>query len=439
MISRRKFLSLTAVALLSPQNPVEMIVRSGRPEDLEMPPAGFNDFITPVEHFFVRNHTSVPQVDIADWRLKIEGHVEMSLALTMDDLRRMPSYELIGVLECAGNGRAFYDPPVAGLQWTNGAVGNGRWRGVRLADVLQRAGMKAGAVEILLDGADVPLGTMADFQRSIPVKKALHPNTLLAYSMNGETLPVKHGFPLRAVVPGWAGDSWIKWITSVRVLNEEFSGFWMKNAYVYPRKTTPPGTVVAPEAMAPVTSLRVKSAIAFPENGARVESGKRIVIRGAAWSGDSGPVNAVDVSLDRGRTWKAARLTGEMTRFGWRLWEYPWTPLDDGYHVVLSRARDAGGDVQPIVAEWNPSGYLWNAIARVDLNTAETRVAPSSPAAAPSVFRESCLTCHGEDVVRQQRLTRAQWERELNKMIGWGARVRPEDRETLLEYLTRLR
>jgi len=439
MVSRRKFLSIAAAALLSPQNPAEMIVRSARPEDLEMPPVGFTDFITSVEHFFVRSHVAVPQVHIADWRLKVEGHVETPLTLTIEDLRMMPSFELIAVLECAGNGRAFFDPSVAGLQWTNGAVGNGRWRGVRLADVLQRAGMKSGAVEVLFDGADVPLGTMADFQRSIPLKKALHPNTLLAYAMNGETLPVKHGFPLRAVVPGWAGDSWIKWVTSVRVLNEEFSGFWMKNAYVYPKKAVPPGAVVPPEAMTPITSLRVKSVIAFPENGARVESGKRIVIRGAAWSGDAGSVNAVDVSLDRGRSWKAARLSSEMTRFGWRLWEYPWTPLDDGYHIVLARARDTSGDVQPLVAEWNPSGYLWNAIARIELNTAETRAAPSSPAAAPALLRETCMTCHGEDVIQQQRLTRAQWERELNKMIGWGARVRPEDRETLLEYLTRPR
>src|SRR5262245_47783744 len=148
--------------------------------------------------------------------------------------------------------------------------------------------MKSGAVEVLFDGADVPQGTMADVQRSIPLKKALHPNTLLAYAMNGETLPVKHGFPLRAVVPGWAGDSWIKWVTSVRVLNEEFSGFWMKNAYVYPKKAAPPGKVVEPQAIAPVTSLRVKSAIACPDDGARVEARQRIVIRVAAWSGASG-------------------------------------------------------------------------------------------------------------------------------------------------------
>jgi DMSO/TMAO reductase YedYZ molybdopterin-dependent catalytic subunit len=200
-----------------------------------MPDAGFGDFITPIERFFVRSHTAVPKVDLADWRLKIEGHVSNPLTLTMEDLRKMPSVELLGVLECAGNGRAFYDPPVAGLQWRNGAAGNGRWRGVRLTDVLRRAGVKTGAVDVLFDGADVPMGTMADFQRSIPLKKALDPQTLLAYAMNGETLPVKHGFPLRVVVPGWAGDCWTKWLTSVRVLDQEATGFWMKNAYLYPK------------------------------------------------------------------------------------------------------------------------------------------------------------------------------------------------------------
>jgi sulfite oxidase len=439
MTSRRDFLALTVAALLSPQNSVDMIVRSQRPEDLEMPPPGFANFITPIDRFFVRTHVAVPKVNLPEWRLRIEGHLAAPLTLTMDDLRRMPSVELVGVLECAGNGRAFFDPPVAGLQWTAGAVGNGRWRGVRLADLLQRAEIRNGAVEVVFDGADVPIGTMADFQRSIPIKKALHPNTILAYDMNGETLPVKHGFPLRAVVPGWAGDSWTKWLTSIRVVTEEFSGFWMKNAYLYPKKPAAPGTVVAPEAMVPVTSLRVKSSIAFPENGARVEPGKRIVVRGAAWSGEGGPIAGVDVSVDRGRTWKAARLSGEATRFGWRLWEFPWTPTEDAYYIVLVRARDLSGDIQPLVSEWNPSGYLWNAIARIDLNTASSSATPSPVQSPPPILRETCMTCHGDDVIQQQRLTRAQWDRELNKMIGWGARVRPEDRETLLDYLSRLK
>src|SRR6266581_5559881 len=168
MVSRRGFLAMAAAGLLRVQKTpedvshLEMIVRSARPEDLEMPPSGFGDFITPIEHFCVRTHVSVPRVDIAQWRLKVEGDVATPLTLSIDDLRKMPSHELVSVLECAGNGRSMYEPPVAGLQWANGAVGNGRWRGVRLADVLKRAGIKPSSHEILFDGADVPLGTMPD-------------------------------------------------------------------------------------------------------------------------------------------------------------------------------------------------------------------------------------------------------------------------------------
>jgi DMSO/TMAO reductase YedYZ molybdopterin-dependent catalytic subunit len=203
-VSRRLFLSMALSGLAWSQTRLdrsEMIVRAVQPEDLEMPTSAFGDFITPVDHFFVRTHVEVPEVDLATWRLKIEGNVATPLTLSMDELKKMPSVELPAVLECAGNGRSFFEPPVAGLQWANGAVGNGAWRGVRLRDVLERAQMKPGALEVLFDGADVPIGAMADFQRSIPLKKAMHPATLLAYDMNGAALPVKHGFPLRAIVP----------------------------------------------------------------------------------------------------------------------------------------------------------------------------------------------------------------------------------------------
>ena len=195
-----------------------------------MPLSGFSDFITPVDHFFVRTHVYVPTVELSQWRLKVDGEVASPLTWTMDDLKKLPSIELVSVLECAGNGRAFYNPTVPGQQWQNGGVANGRWRGVRLAEVLRKAGIKDSAKEILFDGADAPIGKMADFQRTITVKKALDSNTILAYDMNGAALPVKHGFPLRVVAPGWASDSWTKWVTSISVLDHEFDGFWMVNA-----------------------------------------------------------------------------------------------------------------------------------------------------------------------------------------------------------------
>ena len=444
-IPRRSFFLLVAGALLRADDRLkrDMLVRSVRPEDLEMPLSGFSDYITPIEHFFVRTHVYVPSVNVNGWRLKVEGEVATPLTLAMEDLKKLPTVELVSVVECAGNGRGFYEPPVPGLQWTNGGVGNGRWRGVRLAHVLKRAGIKNSAKEILFDGADVPLGTMPDFQRSIPVKKALDGNTLLAYEMNGETLPVKHGFPLRVVAPGWASDSWVKWLTSIRVLDSEHDGFWMKSAYRRPGKPVAPGTAVPPEQMQPVTSLRVKSVIAAPLDAAQVANGKLVTIRGVAWGGDAGPVTAVDVSLDGGRSWKPATLhEDQRTPFGWRQWEFRWTPPQEAYYTILARARDAAGNTQAFDQEWDPSGYGWNVVPRVGVDVVRELSGTSQPArpsglntAQPAAFKNACLVCHDDDVIRQQRLTRAQWDLEINKMTGWGAKVEAEDRDGLLDYL----
>lgn len=419
-----------------------MIVRAKRPEDLETASFGIGEFLTPNDRFFVRTHTTVPDVDLASWQLQIDGQVATPATLRLSDIQRMPSAEVVGVLECAGNGRRFYEPPVAGLAWTHGAVGNARWKGVRLRDVLARCGIKPDAVEVLFDGADVPLGTMPDFQRSIPVTKALHPDTLLAYEMNGEPLPVKHGFPLRVIVPGWAGNSWVKWVRSVRVLNEKAAGFWMKSAYLQPAGPVPPGATVSADAMIPVTRLRIKSMITNPSVESRIDAGRTTLIHGVAWNGDEGRVIAVDVSTDSGRSWKSARLVGPTTTFGWRLWEFSWKPERNGFLTILARARNSRGDTQPLVPEWNPSGYLWNAGSRVDVHvgTSPVSTAPEAPSIppAPQVFTRACTSCHEDDVVRQQRLTRAQWERELTKMTNWGAAVNANEREALLDYLVRL-
>jgi len=441
--SRRQFLWLAATGvLLGEDRPKrDMIVRSTRPEDLEMPLSGFTDYITPIEHFFVRTHVYVPTVNLSEWRLKVEGEVATPLTLTMDDLKKLPPVELVAVTECAGNGRGLYEPSVPGLQWINGSVGNGRWRGVRLADVLKKAGIKSSGIEVLFDGADQPIGTMQDFRRSIPVKKALDPNTLLAYEMNGETLPVKHGFPLRVVAPGWASDSWAKWVVSIRVLDKESDSFWMKNAYRHPGKPVAPGTPVPPEKMIPVTSLRVKSVIASPTDGGQALIGKPVTIQGVAWSGDAGPITSVDVSVDGGRSWKPAQLGRDKSQFGWRQWALAWTPDREAYYTIMARARDTSGETQPFAQEWNPSGYGWNVVPRVGVDvvaqlSGATQPVPATAAIAqPAGYRTACLTCHEEDVIRQQRLTRAQWDREINKMTGWGAQVKPEEREKFLDYL----
>jgi DMSO/TMAO reductase YedYZ molybdopterin-dependent catalytic subunit len=425
------------------QDKTGMNVLSKRPEDLEMPLSGFSDYITPIEHFFVRTHVYVPTVNLNDWRLSVDGEVATPLTLTMDDLKKLPSVEMVSVVECAGNGRGFVDPPVPGLQWTNGSVGNGRWRGVRLADVLKRAGMKDPAKEILFNGADVPLGTMQDFRRTITVKKALDPNTLLAYEMNGVALPVKHGFPLRVVAPGWASDSWVKWVTNITVLDKEFDGFWMKNAYRKPDHPIAPGSAMAPEKMVPVTSLRVKSVIASPLDGASAKLGDPINIHGVAWSGDKGPVTSIDVSTDGGRSWKAAGLGADKSQFGWRQWSFSFRPDRESYYNVMARATDASGSTQPFAEEWNPSGYGWNVVQTVGVNVVENPQTTASGGTdgsgifggPPLAYKDTCLACHEEDVIRQQRLTRAQWDREITKMTNWGAPIKPDNRDSILNYL----
>ena len=444
--SRRQVLGLAVSGLLTrvvrsqEGGARNMIIRSINPQDFEMPLDGFQTFLTPLDTFFVRTHVYAPKVDLASWKLQVSGEVTNAVAFTMDELKRLPRAEVIGVLECAGNGRSFYDPPVPGTQWRYGAVGNARWAGVRLADVWKKAGVKNSARELIFDGADVPIGKMPDFQRGFPIAKAMDPNTLIAYEMNGEPLPMAHGFPLRVVAPGWAGDCWVKWLQGIQVLDKEFDGFWMKSAYRRPEYPVRPGEAVDAAKMKPVASLRVKSVIATPLDGASLAPGQKTKIAGAAWAGDQGPVSAVDVSVDGGRTWRAAALAGQPSRYGWRLWEYSWTPPHDGFFNLMARARTMSGDIQPLTQEWNPSGYQWNVVHRVGVAVGSPAPAAGPPTNAaeesqPDGFKTTCLVCHQEDMIRQQRLTRAQWNREVDKMAGWGADAKPDQREAILNYL----
>jgi DMSO/TMAO reductase YedYZ molybdopterin-dependent catalytic subunit len=443
-INRREFFAGASAAMLAgllgaaeQADQSRMIVRSAKPEDLEMPLDGFGDWITPIDRFFVRCHTYTPKVNLGEWSLKVDGQVRAPLTLTLTDLKKLPRAELVGVLECAGNGRSFYQPRMAGAQWIYGAVGNGRWAGVRLRDVLERAGIQDSAKEVLFDGADVPLGKMPDFQRAIPASKALHPDTLLAYEMNGQTLPVQHGFPLRVMVPGWAGDSWVKWLQHIEVLDHEFDGFWMKSAYRHPYQAVAPGSAVDAAEMVPVTDLNVKSVIAAPAGWAMPGS---VRIHGAAWS-NSSPVNKVDVSTDGGQTWKPAKQSGQQTQYGWRLWQFDWKATE-GTHRLIARATNMAGQSQPLEQQWNPSGYLWNVAQPVEVTVSRQAQAgavdvPSPEIAAPERYRSACFGCHDEHMMVQQHLTREQWDREINKMTGWGAPIQPQDREAILDYLVK--
>lgn len=437
-VTRRRLFQTAAALALTPAlrsaDNSGLITLSPSPEDLEMPVAGFADEITPVEDFFVRCHTMIPKVSLADWKLEIGGLVNTPLTLTLDDLKTLPHVNLVSVLECAGNGRSFYQPRLPGAQWAFGSVGNARWTGVRLRDVLTKAGLKPGVTQILMDGADVPMGKMPDFQRTLEVKKALDPDTLLAWDMNGKPLTAEHGFPLRVIAPGWASDSWCKWLQRLEAMDHDFEGFWMKSAYRHPPRHVAPGTPVDPKDMVPVTDLNVKSAIASP--GTTVAPGPVTVV-GMAWSNAS-PVTRVEISFDAGKTWTAAKLGPNPTKYGFRRFTYKWQ-APEGEHTMMSRATNADGKTQPMEPEWNPNGYLYNAVQPRPVYVGTT--APAPPAAptpsepAPASYQADCLSCHDDHMMRQQHITRAQWDREITKMTGWGAQVKPEDRTNILDYL----
>lgn len=336
-----------------------LIQRSGRPPDYETPVALLDPFLTPNEHFYVRSHMPAPaSVDARTWTLEVDGEVATPLRLTVPDLQRMPATSLTVTLECAGNGRAFFEPPVAGIQWQKGAVGTARWTGVRLRDVLQRAGVKDTGTFVTMNGGDLPLGTMPDFIRQLPMAKAMQADTLIAWEMNGQPLPPAHGFPLRMIVPGWEGAYAVKWLNALRVLDRSFDGFWVATGYRYPTRVVSPGTPVDAKDMAPLTGLVVKSLITTPLDGARVAPGL-VVVGGWAWAGDR-DIARVEVSTDRGATWQNATLTGTQAPYTWRRFEYAFRTVKAESILVMSRATDSAGLTQPMVAQWNPSGYLWN-------------------------------------------------------------------------------
>ena len=342
-----------------------MILHNDRPEDLETPVRYFDSWITPIDAFFVRQHLPRPAPIATDaYRLTVNGMVGKPLELTLADLRKLPQYTVPATIECTGNGRAFYSPKLPGIQWTRGAIGNAEWRGPRVSDVLKMAGAASGAAYIETDGADVGLASTPDFVRSLPMSKAMHPATILALTMNGQT-PDIHGFPVRLIVPGWDGTSSVKWVIRISATAQSNAGFFMNPGYRYPKYAVPPGSPPKTAELEVIEGMPVKSCITAPEDGAKATLGS-LTIRGFAWAGEQA-IERVEVSTDGGSRWRDAQLSTPKLPFAWRLWHIDWRPSEPGYYTILSRATDTAGRVQPIVSPWNPSGYLWNAIDRVGI------------------------------------------------------------------------
>jgi DMSO/TMAO reductase YedYZ molybdopterin-dependent catalytic subunit len=336
----------------------------GGPQDLATPTEYFDRLVTPNDVFFVRSHFGPPALR-ADRRLRMTGEVTKALDLAPDDLKAFPEVTVTAVLQCAGNGRALHQPRVPGVQWVHGAMGQAAWTGVRLKDLLDKAGVRCGAGHVHLVGADLPFKPQTPaFIRSIPLARALDPSTIVAYRMNGAPLSHAHGAPLRLVVPGWAGDHWMKWLTELRVQPEPATGFFMDKGYRMPTEPVPPGSVVPPEKMAPATYFPVKSIIARPAPNGVAKVGPQEII-GVAFAGDAA-IQKVEVSVDGLKTWKTAALTGAPGPGRWQVFRHTFKADVPGHYHAVVRATDARGRIQPEMAAWNPSGYFWNGWHSVD-------------------------------------------------------------------------
>ena len=343
-----------------------LILLTHRPPQLETPFAVFNDgLITPNDAFFVRYHLSgLPvEIDPAAFRLEVKGLVNTPLSLSLEDLKKMEAVEVTAVNQCSGNSRGFFNPRVNGGQLANGAMGNAKWRGVRLKDVLTRAGEAAGARQVVCDGLDkgaVP--TTPDFIKALEIDHALDGEAIIAWEMNGEELPWLNGYPLRLVVPGYYGTYWIKHLNSLEVTGENFGGFWMAAGYRIP--DTPggcvePGTV--PGRTLPITKFKTRSFLTSLTDGAQVKAGRETLLRGIAFDSGAG-LTEVQVSPDGGSTWRPATLGKDLGRYSFREWTLPWTPTNTGPAEIRCRAFNRIGETQPLVSLWNPAGYMRNGV-----------------------------------------------------------------------------
>jgi DMSO/TMAO reductase YedYZ molybdopterin-dependent catalytic subunit len=327
-----------------------LITRQRNPDNLEFPFATLKDWKTPSSQFFVRSHFNVPQLKADDWSLRVEGHVAQPFDINLKELQQLPAQTHTALLECAGNGRLYLQPLQAGLRWDQGGVSNADWTGVPLAALLERARVKPGAVEVILEGHDrgrigppnPPSAGEIPFARSMPLAKATDPHTLLAWQMNGEELTPAHGYPVRAIVPGWYGMASIKWLKRIVVTDRPFDGYYQ--TFNYTIWTRPEHGLAT---LSPVTEIDVKSQIARPVAYEQIAAGKPYRVFGAAWAGEP-EITRVEISTDGGKVWSAATLDEQSQPYAWRFFHFDWTSPPRGEQTLMCRATDSRGRVQAL-------------------------------------------------------------------------------------------
>lgn len=364
-------LESAALEILPGKKP--LIKRSFRPPNYETPISYFTDFFTPNEAFFVRYHLAdIPRTAPLSWKLRIGGvAVDNPLEFTLDELKRgFEPMEVVAVNQCAGNRRGLVQPHVPGVQWGYGAMGNARWKGVKLRDLLNKAGLRKGALEVVFDGADTgAIPGTPDFAKSLPLWKALDENTLIAFEMNGEPLPHWNGFPARLVVPGWTATYWVKHLVSIAVVDKPFNGFWMKTAYRLPQGLFPVADRFLSQESdtnTPITEIMVNSLIINLVDGHRFRLGEWIDVQGIAWDGGHG-IQSVEISTDAGKSWHTAETGKHHGRFSWTQWNFRFRPHTKGIHGLVAKATNRVGESQAFQLIQNPAGYHHNLVQKLNL------------------------------------------------------------------------
>jgi DMSO/TMAO reductase YedYZ molybdopterin-dependent catalytic subunit len=344
----------------------EMILQRTRPPLLETPFAVYDKGVfTPNDQFFVRWHlATIPEsVDVASFRLSVTGHVEKELSLSLTDILGLPRFNIAAVNQCSGNSRGYVAPRVPGAQWGHGAMGNAKWTGVRLRDVLDKAGIRSGAVQVQFNGLDEGvLPETPDFLKSLDIDHARDGEVMIAYQMNGAQLPMLNGFPLRLIVPGWYSTYWVKMLNAITVLDKTDDNYWMKTAYRIP--DTPGATVKPGEKgfkTVPINRMVPRSFITNLTAGAHLASGKPSVVRGIAFGGDCG-LETVELSADGGKTWMPTTLGKDEGKYSFRSWQVSFTPSSSGRQVLTVRAKNTAGVMQPDKPTWNGGGFMLNVI-----------------------------------------------------------------------------
>ncbi|MEA2790885.1 MAG: hypothetical protein QOG73_3291 [Acetobacteraceae bacterium] len=351
-----------------------MILQRTRPPLLETPFEVFDQGVfTPNNRFFVRWHwANIPsEVNADTFRLAVRGHVNQEQSLALKDILALPRVEVAAVNQCSGNSRGFFQPRVPGGEWSNGAMGNARWTGVRLRDLLDRAGVKPGAVQVRFNGLDEPVVPDGpDFLKSLNLDHARDGEVMIAYAMNGEQLPFLNGFPLRLIVPGWYSTYWVKMLSDIQVLDKPDDNYWMATAYTIP--DTPNANVNPGETgykSVPINRMVPRSFITNLKQGDTVHSGAPTLVRGIAFGGDTG-VSRMDFSSDGGKTWQAAQLGRDEGRYSFRQWDARFTPTMRGEQMLMVRCTNSNGVMQPSEANWNPAGFMRNVIETTHVTAA---------------------------------------------------------------------